>query len=81
MKKIMLVLAAAMLVLCASCVKEKNCRCAVMGTQTVRIVTIKSGDCRKMNYITYFNDLDSSFVDHVVCTDYPFDADSAIVNL
>ncbi|MCQ2273316.1 MAG: hypothetical protein MJZ86_00815 [Bacteroidales bacterium] len=81
MKKIMLVLAAAMLVLCASCVKEKNCRCAVMGTQTVRIITIKSGDCRKMNYITYFNDLDSSFVDHVVCTDYPFDADSAIVNL
>lgn len=81
MKKLMLLVAAALLVLCASCVKEKNCRCAVMGKQNVRIITIKRGDCRKINHVTYFDDLDSSFVDNVVCTDYPFDADTAIVNL
>lgn len=81
MKKIMFLLAAALLVLCASCSKQKNCRCAVMGSQTVRIITIDKGSCSKINYVTYYNELDSSFTDHVVCTDYPFEADSAIVNL
>ncbi len=81
MKKVLFLIAAALMVLCVSCVKEKNCRCAVMGKQTVRIVTIKRGDCKKINYITWFDELDSTFVDHVVCTDFPFDADTAIVNL
>lgn len=81
MKKLMFLIAAALLVMCASCAKQKNCRCAVIGTQTVRVITIGSGQCSKINYVTYYDDLDSSFTDHVVCTDYPFEADSAIVNL
>lgn len=81
MKKVLLLIAVALVVLCTACVKEKNCRCSVMGTQNVRIITIKGGDCNKINYVTYYDELDSTFVDHVVCTDYPFDADTAIVNL
>lgn len=80
MKKVMFLIAAALLVICASCVKEKNCRCSVQGTQNVRIITIKSGDCKKMNSLTYFDELDSSFTNKIICTDYPFLADSLVVN-
>lgn len=78
MKKRLLFLAVAALLLFASCVKEKHCRCAVLKSQTVRIVTLKSGSCNSLNYIRYRDDLDTMFTDTVVCTDYPFEADSLI---
>lgn len=81
MKKIMFLLAAVLVLMTVSCTKQKNCRCAVMGSQTVRIITISKGDCSKINYVTWYNDLDTAFTDHVVCTDFPFEADTAIVNL
>lgn len=67
------------MMLCASCVKEKSCRCAVLGRQDVRIVTIKRGDCSKLNFASYKDDLDTVHVDSILCTDYPFAADSLIV--
>ncbi len=79
MKKKLLFIAIATMLLTVSCVKEKHCRCAVLKSQTVRIVTIKSGSCNSLNQIRYRNDLDTLFTDTVVCTDYPFEADSMIV--
>jgi len=79
MKKILFLVAAATLLLTAACSKEKNCRCAVLGTQTVRIITISSGDCRKITYARYHDVLDTLHVDTLVCTDYPFEADSIVV--
>ncbi|MBQ0160950.1 MAG: hypothetical protein MJZ99_06775 [Bacteroidales bacterium] len=79
MKKIMYVMGAIALMLCTSCVKEKNCRCTVAGGQDVRIVTIKRGDCSKLNSVNYFDALDTMYTQEIVCTDYPFLADSLIV--
>lgn len=79
MKKTILLLATAMLLLTASCAKEKHCRCAVLGSQAVRIITIKSANCHDINYVSYFDELDTLHVDSLVCTDYPFEADSLIV--
>ena len=78
MKKRMLFLTIATLILLASCVKEKHCRCAVLKSQTVRIITLKSGSCNSLNYVSYRDELDTMFTDTVVCTDYPFEADSLI---
>lgn len=78
MKKKMLFLAVTTLLLLASCVKEKNCRCAVLKSQTVRIITLKSGSCNSLNYVSYRDELDTLFIDTVVCTDYPFEADSLV---
>ncbi|MCQ2295363.1 MAG: hypothetical protein MJZ67_06885 [Bacteroidales bacterium] len=79
MKKVLLLAGAALLLMCTACTKEKNCRCAVQGTQNVRIVTIKKGNCNKINVINYFDALDTMHTDVVVCTDYPFDSDSLII--
>lgn len=79
MKKILIITGAAIVMLCASCVKEKNCRCSVLGKQDVRIITIERGDCSKINYASYTDDLDTVHVDSVLCTDYPFSADSLVV--
>jgi hypothetical protein len=79
MKKGILLLAAATALLAVSCAKEKNCRCAVTNTQTVRIITIKKGDCHDFTYANYRDILDNLHVDTLVCTDYPFEADSLIV--
>ena len=80
MKKMLLLIGVAALLLCASCTKEKNCRCTVVGSQIVRIVTITSGSCDKIHHASYHDDLDTLHVDYVLCTDYPFEADSLIVN-
>lgn len=80
MKKLMFLLGVATLVLCASCVKEKNCRCSVVGTQEVRIITIKSGSCDKIHHASYHDALDTLFTDYILCTDYPFEGDSLVVN-
>lgn len=79
MKKVLFLMAAVAL-LCVSCVKEKNCRCSILGHQEVRIVTIKSGDCAKINSVGYFDPLDTLHTEFVVCTDFPFSGDSIIVN-
>ena len=80
MKKILFLLGAATLVLCASCTKEKSCRCSVVGSQIVRIITIDKGSCEKLNHASYHDDLDTLHTDYILCTDYPFEADSLIVN-
>jgi hypothetical protein len=78
MKKALLLLAVAMLTLTVSCKKEKNCRCAAMGTQNVQIITITNGDCHKILYSSYLDVLDVVHLDTLVCTDFPFEADSTI---
>lgn len=80
MKKLLLLLGVATIVLCASCVKEKNCRCSVVGTQDVRIITITSGSCDKIHHASYHDALDTLFIDYVLCTDYPFEGDSLVTN-
>ena len=80
MKKILIPFAAAALLLCVSCNKEKNCRCAVVGSQTVRIITITSGKCSQLNHASYHDALDTVHTEFILCTDYPFEADSLIVN-
>lgn len=79
MKKKLLLVAAAMMLLTVACTKEKNCRCAVLGTQTVRIVTISKGDCHSLSFARYYDILDNLHIDTLVCTDYPFEADSLVV--
>lgn len=79
MKKHLIIIAAALALLCSSCVKEKNCRCTVQNSQNVRIITIKKGNCAKINTYSYFDALDTMHTDVVFCTDYPFEADTAIV--
>ena len=80
MKKILFLIGAAALVLCVSCKKEKQCRCSVVGSQTVRIITIISGQCDQIHHFSSHDALDTLHVDYVLCTDYPFEADSLIVN-
>ena len=79
MKKLLLVVAVALAVLAVACSKEKSCRCSVVGKQSVRIVNIKSGDCSSLNTASYYDRLDTVHVDSILCTDYPFGADSLIV--
>jgi len=79
MKKLLLIVAVAVAVLAVACNKEKNCRCSVLEQQTVRIITIKSGSCEKLNAAGYFDALDTLHKDNILCTDYPFGADSLII--
>lgn len=79
MKKFLFVIGAAGILLCSSCTKEKHCRCSIIGTQNTRIVTISSGDCGKLNSVTYYDALDTAHVENVVCSDYIFEADSNII--
>lgn len=79
MKKVLLLTGVAALLLCSACTKEKNCRCSVLGRQNVRIVTIKGGSCSQLNYASYQDELDTTHIDKMLCTDYPFDADSLII--
>ncbi len=79
MKKRILFIASALLLLGVSCTKEKHCRCAVTHSQAVRIITLTKGNCHDFDYVRYRDVLDVMHVDTVVCTDYPFEADTAIV--
>lgn len=69
-------LAVGCLLLAVGCTKEKNCRCTVRGTATVRIVKIEKGSCNDLSILQYHTTLDSLKVDSLLCTDYPFDIDS-----
>lgn len=81
MKKYLFLIGAALLVLCTSCAKEKNCRCSVIHKNTVRIITIKKGNCKDLNYASYHDALDTLHVDSILCTDYPFDLDSLLTTI
>ena len=76
MKKSFLVLALlALSMLAASCSKERNCRCAVLGLQTVRIIKIDKGTCEDLRYVLYDQDpvLYPDITDSVLCTDFDFE--------
>lgn len=77
MKRKILCLSAALLLLSAvGCNKQKTCRCAVRGTQTVRIIKIEHGECEQLSLYQYHTPLDSLEVDSLVCTGYEFGIDS-----
>lgn len=67
---------ALLLAVTAGCGKQKTCRCAVMGTSTVRIVEIDKGECNQLNVYTYHTPLDVTMTDSLLCTDYEFLIDS-----
>lgn len=77
MKRILLIISVMSLFLLVSCSKSLNCRCAVNGTQNVRVITIDSHtSCADIYYVQYnASDLpeEQGLVDSVYCTDYPFD--------
>ena len=79
MKKRILFGAVALVLLTASCTKEKHCRCAVLSSQQVRIISITQGNCHDFTTASYRDILDQLHVDTLVCTDYPFEADSMSV--
>ncbi|MBQ9864348.1 MAG: hypothetical protein IJM33_03310 [Bacteroidales bacterium] len=80
MKKVLFLSAIAALALCTSCNKEKNCRCTVVGTPIVRVVSINSGSCDNISHASYHDDLDTLHTEYILCTDYNFEADSLIQN-
>lgn len=79
MKKLLLIVGVAVAVLAVACNKEKSCRCSVIGKQQVRVINIKHGSCEKLHTAGYFDALDTLHTDSILCTDFPFDADSMIV--
>ncbi len=76
MKKTVILCMAALALLAAGCSKQKNCRCAVIGTPTVRVITIEHGECDQLHVFRHHNTLDTLLVDSLVCTDYEFYIDS-----
>ena len=58
--------------LLVGCNKEKTCRCAVPGEQTVRIIKINKGECSDLRVYTYHTPLDVLMTDSIICTDYEF---------
>ncbi len=75
MKKIVLFsVGVLMLLAMASCSKERECHCAVLGESYERIIKIDKGSCEQLRYVLY--DLHSvtshDVTDSVLCTDYDF---------
>ena len=75
-KSIVPLLAVAALLLAAGCGKQKDCRCAVRGASTVRIVKIDKGECEQIRTYSYHNEVDSLRVDSLRCTGQEFAIDS-----
>lgn len=76
MKKTLLTAVALLMLLAVtSCGKVRQCRCAVLGAQTVRVYTIDKGTCEDLRYVLY--DLDPvlypDLTDSVLCTDFDFE--------
>ena len=78
MKKKFLLLGmfAAAMLLTVACSKEKTCRCSVMGTERVRIIKIDKGECTQLHVFQGHDEVDSVWVDSLLCTDYEFRIDS-----
>lgn len=76
MKTKITLLAAALALLAVSCSKEKTCRCSVLHSSAVRVITIQSGNCEDIKLFRYHTSLDSLKVDSLLCTDYEFAIDS-----
>lgn len=72
MKKILLIGALLATLVITSCVKEKNCRCSVLGYQRVRLVTIEGGSCESLNTVLYDDTIHvgSVITDTVLCVEY-----------
>jgi len=65
--------------ICAvSCGKEKKCRCSVLHSSKVRIITIDKGSCEDLKVFKYHTPLDSLKVDSLLCTDYEFKIDAEL---
>mgnify|MGYP004450224003 FL=1 len=78
MKKVAVILMLVSLLGLSSCHKQKTCRCAVAGYQTIRLIQIDGGDCEKIRFVYYDNaggliEKDQDLTDSVLCTDYFFD--------
>lgn len=79
MKRKLLMVGMAVLVLGAvACSKEKKCRCSVLHSSKVRIITIDGGNCEDIKLFRYHTPLDSLKVDSLICTDHEFNIDSEI---
>ena len=75
-RKIISLVAVALLLTVAGCNKQKTCSCSVRGTSDVRIVKIERGECEQVKLYQYHTALDSLEVDSLVCTGYEFGIDS-----
>lgn len=64
------------MLLAVACSKEKTCRCSVLHSSVVRVITIESGDCEDIKVLRYHTSLDSLKVDSLICSDYEFAIDS-----
>lgn len=76
MKKKIALLVAALALLAVGCSKEKTCRCSVLHSSKVRVITIKGGNCEDIKIFRYHDQLDSLKIDSLLCTDFEFDIDS-----
>lgn len=75
-KYLLLGLAALLTIGAVSCGKDKKCRCAVLHSSKVRIITITKGNCEDLKLFRYHTALDSLKVDSLLCTDYEFKIDA-----
>ena len=75
-RKIISLVAVALLLTVAGCNKQKTCRCSVRGTSDVRIVKIDKGECTSLKVFEGHDELDSIWADSLLCTDYEFHIDS-----
>ncbi|MBQ7061950.1 MAG: hypothetical protein IJM88_01495 [Bacteroidales bacterium] len=75
-KTVLSALAVLMLLALGSCSKERQCRCSVLGAQTVRVYTIDKGKCEDLRYMLYDEDpvLYPDLTDSVLCTDFDFES-------
>lgn len=71
-------LAGALAVGVTGCSKEKKCRCSVLHSEKVRIITIDGGNCEDIQLLSYHTPLDVLVVDSLLCTDHEFNIDSEI---
>lgn len=76
MKKILFSLLCVALMALTGCNKQKICRCAVLHSQTIRLVELDGGDCRDIRFVYYDEDeLNPNMTDSVLCTDHEFSND------
>ena len=77
MKKILLFCGVvAFVALLSSCGKERECRCAVRGEPTIRIIRISKGNCEDLYSYLFDRDpvLYPDIMDSILCTDFDFES-------